>query len=105
LLAPGVALGGWLDDHFDDANGYSRLHYWLPGIYRFRAYHRPVVFDTPAAPYPPTPVGAQAYPFRDLPMPIPTEIPGRDAPPPIVPPANGQVAPIAPPVRPIDPGK
>jgi len=40
LSLPGGASAGWLLGQHVDSGSYSPLHYWLPSLYTFRAYHR-----------------------------------------------------------------
>jgi len=40
LSLPGGASAGWLLGRHVDSGSYSPLHYWLPSLYTFRAYHR-----------------------------------------------------------------
>jgi hypothetical protein len=40
--APSEASADWLLGHGAGSSSYSPLHYWLPSLYRCRAYHRPV---------------------------------------------------------------
>jgi len=45
---PGGASAGWLLGRHDDSGSYSCLHYWLPSLYTYRAYHRPGNFNDQA---------------------------------------------------------
>lgn len=40
LSLPGGASAGWLLGRHVNSGSYSPLHYWLPSLYTFRAYHR-----------------------------------------------------------------
>jgi hypothetical protein len=92
LVGPGLAQGGWWWEKHFEGDYYSPLHYWLPGAYRWRAYHRPAEF----APLPQAPATER----RAEPIPAPGEM---KTPLPM-PPANGTGEPIGPPGQKLNPG-
>ena len=70
LLAPGTAGAEGVKVDRDPncpPSLYSRLNYWLPGVWRFQAHHRPVgpyLYPSPGCPdVPPQPV-ILSYPCR-----------------------------------------
>jgi hypothetical protein len=42
LSLPDGASAGWLLGRGAGGSSYSPLHYWIPSLYTYRAYHHPV---------------------------------------------------------------